>query len=341
MFPHEGSEAPCSAAQVLINSLTSSTARKLRSAFFSSGGLRKLGSTTAQTSLVRFLTWQRRLRAQSCQQRWWQTAWGYCLSCHASSNRWQKRHSQSRKPQTHSAQTHWEGPKKIKSHEQFVNTLYDHDTTHLPSPGSVQVAIERFPEGKFSYQHGGVYQHSDAKVRQQNLPRHFCVHSPPPGKSYVGILMPMPNYHAYLFGNARRTQHNSTKQKHTSTGAELQACSGKIRKQSASNCGKEYQARQESNKVKNVQVCLFMVVTRTGDFVMMLQHPRTCYLFFSLHLGLFPKLYKTTTFKKHKQRRQSKTGNIGAKKYFSGLVCYFTLLYSSQLASSVRRKSLN
>lgn len=66
----------------------------------------------------------------------------------------------------------------------------------------------------------------------------------------------------------------------------------------ASKCGKEYQARQESNKIKNVQVCLFMVVARTGDFVMMLQHLRTCYLFFSLHLGLFPKLFKTTTFKK-------------------------------------------
>ena len=310
MFPHEGSEAPCSVAQVLMNSLTSSTARKLRSAFFSSGGLRKLGSTTARTSLVRFLTWQRRLRAQSRQQRWWQTAWGYCLSCHASSNRWQtKAFTKSKASNSFCANT-LRGPEKIKSLEQFVNTLYDHDKTHLPSPGSVQVAIERFPEGKFSYQHGGVYQHTDAKVREQNLPRHFCVHSPPPGKSYVGgsqnipkllqIMMPMPNYHAYLFGNARRTQHNSTKQKHTSTGAELQTCSWKIRKQWASKCGTEYQARQESNKVKNVQVCLFMVVTRTGDFVMMLQHPRTCYLFFSLHLGFFSKLYKTTTFKKPK-----------------------------------------
>ena len=84
-----------------------------------------------------------------------------------------------------------------------------------------------------------------------------------------------------------------------------------------------------------------MVVARTGDFVMMLQHPRTCYLFFSLHLGLFPKLYKTTTLKKPTYRRQSKTGNIGPKKHFSGLVCYITLLYSSQLASSVCPKSFN
>lgn len=66
-----------------------------------------------------------------------------------------------------------------KNHVQFVNALYDHDKTHLPSPGSVQVTIERFPAGKLSYQHGGVYQHSDAKVRQQNLPRRFCVQSPP------------------------------------------------------------------------------------------------------------------------------------------------------------------
>lgn len=85
----------------------------------------------------------------------------------------------------------------------------------------------------------------------------------------------------------------------------------------ASKCGKEYQARQESNKIKNVQVCLFMVVARTGDFVMMLQHPRTCYLFFSLHLGLFP--------------HTEKTGNIGAQKIFQwpGLLFYSSLFIST------------